>query len=257
MAHVDANGLSHHVQVLGDGDRTVVFLHGLVMDNLSSWYFTAGTRLAQTHRVVLLDLRGHGRTTRPAEGYRIEAFEADVLGVLDALGIDTPVDLVGNSFGGQLAAWIASRHPDRVRSVALVDAHLGDAGWSDDMAATLSLQGDDRDTAIATHFQSWLGRHSSRKRNRLADTARALVEGTTLVADLQASPDLDDDALARLTMPVLALYGEDSDVLREGQRLTRCVPHAQLTVFPAATHSLLWERTDEIVGALAAWLGAA
>jgi len=46
MADVVANGVRHHVQRLGRGDRTVVFVHGLVMDNLSSWYFTVANPVA-------------------------------------------------------------------------------------------------------------------------------------------------------------------------------------------------------------------
>lgn len=252
MAFVTANGIRHHLAVLGDepGDGAVLCLHGLVMDNLSSWYFTAGTRLAATRRVITLDLRGHGRSERPATGYAIGDFEADVLGVLDALGHTGPVDLLGNSFGGQLAATIAAHHPHRVRRLVLVDSHLGREGWGDAMAASLSRTGADRDAAIATHFASWLGRHAERKRTRLAETASALVHGSSLVADLQASPPLDDAALSAITADVTALYGEASDVRDEADRLQRCVPGAAVRIFPAATHSLLWEQTGPVVDAI-------
>ena len=56
------------------------------------------------------------------------------------------------------------------------------------MTSTLGLTGEARDQKIAASFQSWLGRHSARKRTRLAAAAEALVEGTSLVADLAASP---------------------------------------------------------------------
>ncbi len=252
MSLVAANGLIHHVQTLGEGPSAVVFLHGLVMDNLSSWYFTAGPKVGAAHRAVMVDLRGHGKTERPRTDFHLDDFVADLAALLDALELTEPVALVGNSFGGQLAATFASRYPHRVRRVVLVDAHLGKDGWGDAMAETLSLTGEAREAAIATHFASWLGRNSRRKSNRLADSARDLVEGTTLVADLQRSPGLDDAGLTRLTMPVVALYGEASDVADEAVRLLAHAPHARVQWFPEATHSLLWERTEAVVDAIVA-----
>src|SRR5258706_10835045 len=106
MADVVANGVRHHVQRLGsprpDG-RTVVFVHGLVMDNLSSFYFTLANPIAAGAEVILYDLRGHGMSERPPRGYAVADLVADLAALLDALSIDHPVDLVGNSFGGLVA----------------------------------------------------------------------------------------------------------------------------------------------------------
>lgn len=256
MSDLMVDGVRLNVTTVGTGSPPVVFLHGLVMDNLSSWYFTAGTRVGAFTRAILLDLRGHGRSERPATGYTVARMVADVVGVLDALDVTEPVLLVGNSFGGQIAAAFAVAHPERTAGIALLDAHLGRDGWGDAMAGTLSLEGEARDTMIATHFADWLGRHSERKRNRLASNAQALVYGTSLVADLQASPGLDDAQLAALTMPVLALYGERSDILSEARRLEACVPHADVRVLPGASHSLMWEATEEVIAALVTWVAA-
>jgi len=239
VADVVANGVRHHVQRLGKGDRTVVFLHGLVMDNLSSFYFTLANPVAEKASVLLYDLRGHGMSERPKTGYRVTDFVAD----LAALTADVPqVDLVGNSFGGLLALAFAAAHPARVRKLALIDAHTGTDGWAAQMTATLGLQGQARDAKIAESFQSWLGRHSERKRNRLAESAKALVEGTSLVADLRESPPLE------LALPheTLALYGEASDVRAHGEALAKQLPRCTLELFPGCSHSILWEATATV-----------
>jgi pimeloyl-ACP methyl ester carboxylesterase len=252
MADVVANGVRHHVQRLGRGERTVVFVHGLVMDNLSSFYFTLANPIASFADVVLYDLRGHGMSERPASGYRVDDLVADLAGLLDALAIARPVAVVGNSFGGQLALAFAAAHPARVARLALIDAHVGTEGWAAQMTATLSLQGEARDAKIAETFQSWLGRHSERKRTRLARTAEALVEHTSLVADLRASPALDPAALRTIAVPVLALYGERSDVRRDGEALASMLPRCELEIVPGCSHSVFWEATplvrDRIVG---------
>jgi pimeloyl-ACP methyl ester carboxylesterase len=143
-----------------------------------------------------------------------------------------------------------------VRALALVDAHLSAEGWGREMAATLSLTGEARDRKIAESFRHWLGRHSARKRTRLAQTAEALVHGTSLVTDLVASRALDERDLARITCPVLALYGEASDVLDRGRALARALPDCTLRVLPGCTHSVLWEATAEVRDTLVAWLAA-
>jgi len=73
MADVVANGVRHHVQRFGKGERTVVFIHGLVMDNLSSFYFTLANPIAETCDVICYDLRGHGMSERPPTGYTVDS----------------------------------------------------------------------------------------------------------------------------------------------------------------------------------------
>jgi pimeloyl-ACP methyl ester carboxylesterase len=258
MAEVQARGLTFHVQRLGSKESaaTVVLLHGLVMDNLSSLYFTLANPLAATCDVILYDLRGHGMTSRPASGYTLRDMVADLDALLAALPIGRPVFLVGNSFGGLLGLAFAAAFPERAAGVVLIDGHVGESGWADRMAATLALEGEERDRQIAISFQNWLGRHSEKKSNRLAKSAAALVYSTSLVADMKASEPLGDAELARVRVPVLALYGETSDLRAEAERLARLLPACELRVLPGCSHSVLWEATAEVKGQVLAWIAA-
>jgi pimeloyl-ACP methyl ester carboxylesterase len=254
MADLVANGVRHHVQRLGEGGRPVVLVHGLVMDNLSSLYFTLANPIARKREVILYDLRGHGLSERPPRGYGVADLVADLDGVLAGCGVTGKVALVGNSFGGLLALAWAAAHPERAERVALIDALLGAAGWGESMARTLGLAGEERDRMIAERFKSWLGRHSERKRTRLADAASALVEKTSLVADLRASPPLTDDALGRVQCPVLALYGDQSDQREDARRLARVLPRCTLHERAGCTHSILWEDTAWVRDQITAWV---
>ncbi|MBW1877248.1 MAG: alpha/beta hydrolase [Deltaproteobacteria bacterium] len=253
MAEVMVGGLRLHVQCLGTGPGTVVFLHGLVMDNLSSWYFTVANPVAQRRSALLYDLRGHGRSERPDTGYHLDTLVAELAALLD-LEVEGRVHLVGNSFGGLLAIAFALAHPSRCAGLVLTDALLPEPGWGASMARTLALEGRAREERIAASFVKWLGRHSQRKRNRLATQARALVEDTSLVSDIAASRSYEDAAYEAIACPVLALYGAESDVLGQGERLAARVPQCTLEVFPGCSHSVLWEETARMRARIVGWL---
>ncbi|MGT2531711.1 alpha/beta fold hydrolase [Streptomyces nojiriensis] len=110
MAVVLADSLRFHVQRLpadaaaaGPDRPVVVFLHGLVVDNLSSFYCPLAVPVALAgHETVLYDLRGHGRTERPPTGYDSRTAVRDLFALLGALDLGgRPVHLVGNSYGGR------------------------------------------------------------------------------------------------------------------------------------------------------------
>ncbi|WP_420497775.1 alpha/beta hydrolase [Parafrankia soli] len=93
MADVIANGIRLNVQRLtptrgADPDAPIVVtLHGMVIDNLSSFYFSLGTFLANAGcDVVCYDLRGHGRSDQTPDGYDMASSLADLSGLLVALG---------------------------------------------------------------------------------------------------------------------------------------------------------------------------
>lgn len=230
----------------------MLFLHGLVMDNLSSFYFTLANPVALKAEALLFDLRGHGRSERPKQGYRIEDLVGDVAAV--AATATGPLHLVGNSFGALLALAFAASHPGRAASLVLIDGHVGLPGWTGAMVATLALTGEARDRRIAESFRHWLGRNSERKRSKLAAGARALVEETTLLRDLEASGSLTEAQLRALDCPVLGLYGERSDLRGDADALRAFVPGARLELRAGATHSLLWEATAWVRERLLAWL---
>jgi pimeloyl-ACP methyl ester carboxylesterase len=243
-----ARGVRLHYERLGprDASARIVFVHGLVVDNLASWYFSVACAAAHFADVLVYDLRGHGKSERPSAGYRVDDMVLDLAGLLDTtLGL-APVCLVGNSFGALVALQFARRFPERAAGLVLVDGHLGNDGFSERMAETLSLRGAEADRAIAKTFQHWPGQTSPRKRAKLVEQARALVLGTTLVDDLRATPPLVARDFARISTPTLALYGESSDLIRESAPLLGSMPCCTLEVLPGCTHSVLWEATGQV-----------
>jgi len=95
----------------------LVLLHGLG-GQASTWDIVAA-EFARSHRVLAIDLRGHGDSDRPGV-YSFELMRDDVLGVLDRLGLDR-VSLLGHSMGGTVAYLIAQQEPGRIGRLILED----------------------------------------------------------------------------------------------------------------------------------------
>lgn len=251
MAEIIAGGVRFHVQrlmsrhELSRPERPVVFIHGLAIDNLSSFYFTLANPVAHAgSEVILYDLRGHGLSERPRTGYQVSDSVADLAAILDALGVDGPVHLVGYSYGGAVALNCAVLYPDRVASLLLIEAHVPIPGWAEQMAATITNLGLDLP-------ESDSGRRAAptRKHTRLA-AIRDLIHHTTLVTDLLATTPLPQRELRMFTRPVRAVYGEHSDILSHAQLLDRLLPRCALTVLPGLDHWLL-ANTPRVLRAIA------
>lgn len=251
MSFLTVNGARFNVQRFGRGERTVVFLHGLVLDNLSSWYYTVANPVAKRADVVLYDLRGHGLSEITKTGYRVEDSVSDLVGILDALGIPWPVILVGNSYGGLVALAFARDHPERTAGLAFVEAHFVVEGWHDKMTAKLEFAGMKMNEAPV---REWLEHKSQRNHERRFRKADSLMWETSLVDDLRAARPVTEAELRALSVPVLALYGEHSDVLDRGHDLRRLVRDCELHVLPGGTHSILMENTPWVRDRILGWL---
>jgi pimeloyl-ACP methyl ester carboxylesterase len=233
--------------------RPVVFIHGLIMDNLSSFYYTLAPGVARSTDVVLYDLRGHGRSDRPSVGYRIEDGVADLLAILDALPIDGPVHVVANSFGGTIALAAALRHPERIAGMVLIEAHPAFEGWGDEMVEDLSdlVAGFD-----GPGIREYLATDAPRSVRRMVTTCEDLVTGSSLGPDLRRSRPTTPDDLTGVTCPTLLLYGESSDILDRAFVLEDSIPGAVLDVIPDCSHALLMENPSDVERRVQAWLDA-
>jgi pimeloyl-ACP methyl ester carboxylesterase len=257
MPEVTAAGHRFFVLRMGEGEPTAVFVHGLVMDNLSSWWFTVANAAARQGDVVCYDLRGHGRSEVTPSGYGVNDSVEDLAAILDELGINHPVYVIGNSYGGVVGLAFARAYPERTAGLVLVEAHAAiegeDEREQDQLAHGLDLAGALLDEDIVNH---WLDQVGGRKLNRMAARAKQLIWNTSLVADLRDAPPFKVEELRAIDQPVLLLYGENSDIISRAVSLAEILPHAELQVLEGIDHTALMSAVADVRAAILGWLGS-
>src|SRR5512143_2590205 len=115
---IDIDNLKVHIIDWGGHGQSIVLLHGLA-SQVHIWDLTAPL-LIDSFRVIALDQRGHGLTSKPDQGYDFASVTHDLDQVLNALQLDRPI-LIGHSWGGNVAVQYAAEHPDQVKGLVLVD----------------------------------------------------------------------------------------------------------------------------------------
>ncbi|MFC0531263.1 alpha/beta fold hydrolase [Phytohabitans kaempferiae] len=118
--YADVNGINLYYETHGTG-RPLILLHG----GLGSGEMFAPIlpTLTERHRVILVDLQGHGRTADIDRPIDLRLMADDVAALIDHLGLDRP-DVVGYSMGGGVALQVAVRHPEKVGKLVSASAHV-------------------------------------------------------------------------------------------------------------------------------------
>lgn len=255
-----------YVEQAGRGEP-VVLLHGFGCSS-HSWRLIVPS-LAKRFHVLAPDLNGFGWTERPRDtgAYTYEGQAATVLGALRELGVDR-FHLVGHSYGGGLAIWLAARYRERLRSLTLVSSVL--PNYSQQQRQTWArFRGLNW---LLVHFFV-LSRTAVRKtleacfHDRTAVTPelvdayreRLLVEGVEdayygLLAPLDL-PAADVD-LARVRVPTLIVWGDDDRLIpheRAAEYAPR-LPQAEMVVLPACGHAVAEERPQHLLAHLMPFL---
>lgn len=254
----DEERAEYHALELGAG-RSVILLHDLYATHES---FDAVTdHLAQDWRVIVLDLPGHGRTTRPGDFTDLTDMALEVGAVLEEFGA-FPAAIVGVGVGASLAVEIAAERPGDVTALVLVGAGLGaESVMWDDPAAGAWLDGsgaaaDYVDALMPVlygerFFVDQPGRAAA-ERDRLQGLDRAAVAQVARAAS--ASGDRLD-RLADVRAPVLVLAG-DADAVVAATRLVDVAAAAgsDLVRLPFVGHSPVLERPREVAAAIGDFL---
>lgn len=221
------------VPVDGSGATTMLMTHGYAA---SSHMFAANAAvIAQRHRVVSWDVRGHGGSDAPTDptSYSADLTVADMLAVLDRVGADRAV-LAGHSLGGFLSLRFHLAHPDRVQGLVLIDTGPGyrnteaRGGWNtmaNGFAAALEQRGF-AGHAGGAEFDPSVHRHGP---HGLALAARGILTQHDAAVI---------ESLPTIAVPTLIIVGSgDEPFLTGSHYMASKIPDAELVVIDGAGHA--------------------
>jgi pimeloyl-ACP methyl ester carboxylesterase len=129
VTFVEVGGLKLEFQQWGasDAPASLVLVHGLG-SSMHIWDLVGPLLARDSLRVVAFDQRGHGQSDQPDHGYDFRSVVADLAGLLDAVGINSPPVLVGHSWGASVVLHFAVAHTSRCAGLALVDGGISSPG---------------------------------------------------------------------------------------------------------------------------------
>ncbi|MBV9560605.1 MAG: alpha/beta fold hydrolase [Bradyrhizobium sp.] len=270
---VEANGLKLSVVEGGQGDP-VLLIHGM----LETWavWSRVMPHLAERYRVIAPDLRGFGESEGTGAGYDKVTLAADMLALLDALGIGR-VHVVGHDFGGQIAYALAAPHCDRVATLSAIETLLpgvdvkprGDEGkfWlfpfhmAPDVPELLTA-GRER-AYVRALWDIFVEPNSEVTSEDRAEVERAFARPGALTSGFgfyRATPkdvaDLTPHYAKKLAIPVLALGGEHCFERRTLESYQQVATDVTGGVIGGAAHFTPLERSDATARPLLEFLAA-
>lgn len=232
--YAPVDGLDMYYEIQGAGDPLVFIPPAFGFAGMPS---LPAQELGRA--VITIDLQGNGRTSDiPGRPVSIEQYAKDVVALMSHLGI-ARADFLGESYGGNTAAWIALHHPELVRRVATYAATFGPPERALNPAMTHYVT---PPTAQSHHMDFW--RESYRKVAPHPDHWPAMFDK---VGGIRWA-GFSDEEMASIKAPMLILVGDHDFVLLEHAIDSfRRLPDAQLAVIPDASHFALFSEPEKVI----------
>lgn len=198
-------GVALGYEETGRGDPALLFAHGVACHR--GFWAPQLHHFAQDHRVVAVDLRGHGESDAPEQPYTMRAFADDLAWTCRELGLRRPV-LVGHSLGGLVALELAAAYPDCPGALVLIDSVLLPSAHRPEVVHDLvaGLRGRDPVGALRGYFEAFFSPNDDPGRKAwILDTAVQTPPHVTSSVWEQSIGWDDAAALASCRVPLLYL----------------------------------------------------
>ena len=243
-----ANGIQIGYDILGKAGHPIVLIHGLGLDRMI-WLEMAEQYL-QDHRVLLMDIRGHGESDAPEGIYTMSLLADDLAALLEILGIGKAV-VCGHSMGGYITLAFAAQYPDRIAGLGLITTRaeadpLKKQKGRYAMVEALEKRGS---IALAESLAPRLARNPQIVQQAygliLKNPSQGLIGA---VKGLAERPDRTA-LLSDICVPTLVVVGEEDQIIRPAvsRRMASAFPNGQLLSLPEAGHMPMLE-SPEVLG---------
>ena len=218
-AHV--NGITIHYAMYGQGSP-VIFLHGGLAN--TDYWGDQVPAVAAHHTVILMDSRGHGRSTRDARPYGYDLMADDVTALMDSLKI-AKADIVGWSDGAILGIDLAMRHKERVGKVFAFAANTVTSGVKD---------GVEKNPTFAAYID-----RAGREYAAHSATPKDYDSFVDQISKMWAEqPNWSDAQLKAIDTPILVVDGDHDEAIKREhtEYIAAMIPHTGLLILPNTSH---------------------
>ena len=220
----------------------IILLHG-GNGHGGNWGYQVPALLRSGHRAVLIDSRGHGRSTRNARPYTYELMASDVLAVMDALHIEKAT-LVGWSDGACTALILARNAPARVAGVFFFGCNMDPTGVKQITELSPILN-----RCISRHAKDYVQLSST------PDQFKSFTEAVGLMQRTQ--PNFSADDLAEIHVPVVIVQSENDEFIKQAhaEYLAQSIPKAEFILLKGVSHFAPVQRPEQFNLAMLAFIG--
>ena len=237
--YVEHDGARIWYAAYGSG-APVILLHG-GLGHSGNWGYQVPALLENGYRAVVIDSRGHGRSTRDDKPYSYELMASDVLAVMDTLALPK-VALVGWSDGACTALVFASQHPERAAGVFFFACNMDPSGTKEfEFVPTIQR-------CFRRHVQDY---------QRLSATPERFEEFSEAVSLMQRTqPNYSAEDLARIRVPVAIVQSEYDEFIKpeHAEYLARSLPNAEYIFLPGVSHFAPLQRPEQFNAAMLEFL---
>jgi pimeloyl-ACP methyl ester carboxylesterase len=230
----------------GTGEPAIVLIHGWGFGS-PSIFAPQFEHLATRHRVLKIDLPGHGRSDRPPPGFGWKDCAAAIVATLDAAGVDRAI-VCGHSFGGRMAVLVAAAYPSRVAGIALLDPVIlfPEAMRQQTLTGLVpALSTEHQRQAIEGYFSRLFSPYDppELKARVLAELAQVKPEMAAPIMQEGMATD-GSESLARVRCPLLVAMAPQSPV--DVERLRELQPEAVIGRVVGSGHWLTLAVPDQV-----------
>ena len=218
--YAPVNGIKIWYATFGQGEP-VILLHGGLGN--SNYFGLQVPALAKSYRVIVMDSRGHGRSTRNDQPYGYDLMASDVLALMDYLKIQKAA-IVGWSDGAILGLDIAIHHPERLTRLFAFAANSNPAGAAD--------------VSNSPVFNAYIAR-TEKEYEALSATPTEFKAFLDQIAKMWATqPNFTKEQLAAITTPTWIVDADHDEAIKRSDTefMAAAIPHAGLLIQPEVSH---------------------
>ena len=240
QGHVVHDGARIWYASFGSG-RPVILLHG-GLGHSGNFGYQVSDLVTAGYHVIVIDSRGHGRSTRDTRPFTYELMATDVLAVMDSVGVERAA-LIGWSDGAIIALIVADQAPDRVSGVFFFACKMDPSG-NKPFEPTPALE-----RCFSRHSKDYATLSAT------PDGFKDFVEAVSQMQRTQPNYSMSD--LARISAPVRIVHAVHDEFIvpEHAAYLARSIPNASLTILPDVSHFAPLQRPEQFSAELKDFLG--